>query len=206
MKRSSTDSSFDDDLMSVKRPRLLDINRIRSAVLDNAFEGKRPTLSPTFQADRTRAFRAPRLTKQDYYTVPALDDLRSCFNDRGECFVRQLTVARRHYGSITFHNLTANLAGVHLDSLVQIERCQVVVHPNGDDARAIFTGQAIVSLIGVYPIDRSISDSGEEITNPGRLTAMNYGDYLSRMTKKFHGHFIAYAVSTGTWTFQIEYP
>ncbi len=64
--------------------------------------------------------------------------------------------------------------------------------------------QAIISLLGVYPIDRSISNSGEEVTDPDRLIEMNYGNYLRDMTKKFHGKFIDYDVYTGTWTFKVK--
>ena len=63
----------------------------------------------------------------------------------------------------------------------------------------------MISLLGVYPIDRSKSNSGEEVTDPERLIEMNYGQYLEGMTKKFHGLFIDYDVETGTWTFQVEH-
>ena len=65
--------------------------------------------------------------------------------------------------------------------------------------------QAIISLLGVYPIDRSNSNSGgEEVTDPDRLTEMNYGNYLQEMTRKFQGKFIDYDVDTGTWKFQVK--
>ena len=64
--------------------------------------------------------------------------------------------------------------------------------------------QAIISLLGVYPIDRSISKSGEEVTDPDRLIDINYSNYLREMTKKFQGKFIDYDVYTGTWTFKVR--
>ncbi len=54
-------------------------------------------------------------------------------------------------------------------------------------------------------MDRSISNSGEEVTDPDRLIEMNYGNYLRDMTKKFHGKFIDYDVYTGTWTFKVKF-
>ena len=65
--------------------------------------------------------------------------------------------------------------------------------------------QAIISLIGVYPIDRSKCNSGEEVTDPQRLLDMNYGKYLEEMTKKFQGHFLDYNVHTGTWAFRVDH-
>ena len=92
---------------------------------------------------------------------------------------------------------------------VEISRRQVTVYP--DDNRKPSEGeefncQAIISLVGVYPIDRSRSNSGEEVTDPDRLIDMNYNNYLREMTKKFHGKFIDYDVYTGTWTFKVKIP
>lgn len=92
--------------------------------------------------------------------------------------------------------------------LVEIGRRQVTVYP--DDKNKPIEGeelncQAIISLLGVYPIDRSISNSGgEEVTDPDRLIDINYSNYLREMTKKFQGKFIDYDVYTGTWTFKVR--
>ncbi len=92
--------------------------------------------------------------------------------------------------------------------LVEIDRRQVTVYPNDKDRPnegEELNCQAIISLIGVYPIDRSILNSGEEVTDPDRLIEMNYGKYLEKMTNKFQGQFLDYDIYTGTWTFQVEH-
>lgn len=92
--------------------------------------------------------------------------------------------------------------------LVEIGRRQVTVYPDDKDKPREgeeLNCQAIISLLGVYPIDRSITNSGEEVTDPDRLVDMNYGNYLRDMTRKFHGKFIDYDVYTGTWTFKVEH-
>lgn len=92
--------------------------------------------------------------------------------------------------------------------LVEIGRRQVTVYPNEKDRPGEgeeLNCQAIISLLGVYPIDRSVSNSNEEITDPDRLMDMNYGKYLEGITKKFDGEFIGYDVYTGTWSFQVEH-
>lgn len=91
--------------------------------------------------------------------------------------------------------------------LVEIGRRQVTVYP--DDKDKPMEGeelncQATISLFGVYPIDRSISNSGEEVTDPDRLIDINYSSYLREMTKKFQGKFIDYDVYTGKWTFKVK--
>jgi hypothetical protein len=92
--------------------------------------------------------------------------------------------------------------------LVEIGRRQVTVYPDDHNKPSVgeeLNCQAIISLLGVYPIDRSISNRGEEVTDPDRLIEMNYGNYLRDMTKKFHGNFIDYDVYTGTWTFKVKF-
>jgi nuclear pore complex protein Nup98-Nup96 len=92
--------------------------------------------------------------------------------------------------------------------LVEINRREVTVYPDEKDRPVEGEGlncRAVISLLGVYPIDRSKSNNGEEVTDGARLTEMNYGQYLEGMTKKFQGEFIDYDVETGTWTFQVEH-
>ena len=242
--------------MNIKRPRMLDMNKIRSLVLAN--DDTKTLLNeslqqsnistensagwkqyPTYDAYRAakkqpdephrseRAFRLPRLTQKDYHTAPAIADLRTFFNDQGQCFVKEFTVTREHYGSVTFQGSKMNLAGLDLNRLsksmtvfawllidsflflVEIDRRQVTVYPNDQDRPnegEELNCQAIISLFGVYPIDRSkCNHSGEEVTDPDRLIAMKYRDYLEGMTGKFHGQFINYDVYTGTWTFQVDH-
>lgn len=199
---------------------MLDMNKIRSIVLgtnetthlqkssiDKHFSTYEEYLS-TKKID-SRAFRLPRLTHHDYYTEPAIEELQSYFNDQGQCFVNEFTIIRKHYGSVTFQGLHMNLAGLDLDRLVQIDRRQVTIYPDETDRPnegEELNCQAIISLIGVYPIDRSkCQHSGEEVTDPQRLLEMNYGNYLEEMTKKFQGHFLDYDVHTGTWSFRVEH-
>ncbi|CAF0965509.1 unnamed protein product [Rotaria sordida] len=208
--------------INIKRPRMLDMNKIRSIVLGNNetflnkssstlenFLGwkKFPTYDEYISSKKSeqQSFRLPKLTHKDYYTQPTIDELHSYFNEHGQCFIKQFTIGRKHYGSVTFQGLHMNLAGLDLDRIVEIGRRHVIVYPNEEDRPAEgeeLNCQAIISLLGVYPIDRTILNSNEEITDPDRLIDMNYGKYLEGITKKFQGQFINYDVYTGTWTFQ----
>jgi len=148
------------------------------------------------------------LTHDDYYTKPTIDELRNRFDRKGQCFVNEFTVGREHYGSVTFEGSHINLAGLDLDRLVEIGRRQVTVYPDENDKPSEgqeLNCQAIISLLGVYPIDRSVPSGGEEVTDPDRLIDMAYGDYLQGMTRKFDGQFIDYDVYTGTWTFRVQH-
>ncbi|CAF2593952.1 unnamed protein product [Rotaria sp. Silwood2] len=216
--------------INIKRPRTLDMHKIRSIVLGNN-ESNNETLfnkSSSLTSDNIlgwkkfltydeyisskkydqQSFHLPKLTHNDYYTTPKIEELRSHFNEHGQCFVKQLTIGRKHYGSVTFQGSHMNLAGLDLDRIVEIGRRHVIVYPNEEDRPVEgeeLNCQAIISLLGVYPIDRSISNGNEEITDPDRLINMNYRKYLEGITKKFHGQLIDYDVYTGTWTFQVEH-
>lgn len=154
---------------AIKRPRVLDMNKIRSVVLGGVSTGttnetitKEENLSDTYVVKPTsdnlstwkkfatydaylaskkpavdtirhveedqqvivknafeqeRAFHLPRLTHDDYYTKPSIDELRHCFNDQGQCFVKEFTVGREHYGSVTFLGAKINVAGLDLNQL-----------------------------------------------------------------------------------------
>ncbi|CAF2347697.1 unnamed protein product [Rotaria sp. Silwood2] len=158
--------------------------------------------------EQERAFRLPKLTHDDYYTKPTIDELRHYFNEKGQCFVQEFTVGREHYGSVTFQGSKINLAGLDLNQLIEIGRRQITVYPDDNNKPAEgeeLNCQAIISLIGVYPSARSISNSGEEVTDPDRLIEMKYENYLRGITQKFHGQFLDYDVYTGTWTFKVEH-
>ncbi len=112
---------------------MLDMNKIRSIILGNndtlivksstenligwnKFSTYEKYIASDIKHDQ-RSFRLPRLTHHDYYTKPAIEELQSVFNEHGQCFVKQFTVGRKHYGSVTFQGLHMNLAGLDLDRL-----------------------------------------------------------------------------------------
>lgn len=110
--------------MNIKRPRMLDMKKIRSIVLGNTESypmEKRESKLEEKTSDQ-RAFRLPRLTHRDYYTEPAIEELQSSFNEQGQCLVKEFTIIRKHYGSVTFQGLHMNLAGLDLDRLGKRER------------------------------------------------------------------------------------
>ena len=73
------------------------------------------------QLEQKRAFHLPRLTQDDYYTIPSIDELRHLFNAQGQCLVKEFTVGREHYGSVTFQSARLNLAGLDLNRLSEFD-------------------------------------------------------------------------------------
>jgi hypothetical protein len=63
-----------------------------------------------------RAYQLPKLTRDDYYMKPTTSELKSSFDDRGQCIVKQFTVGHEKYGSVTFYG-QINVAGLDLDRI-----------------------------------------------------------------------------------------
>ena len=178
----------------------------------------RPSVNPD-----SRAYHLPKLSREDYYMKPSAAELKSLFNDKGQCLVKQFTVGHEKYGSVTFYGLV-NVAGLDLDRiskthrstskqknlhrllfLVEIERHELTVYPDDNDKPP--EGEELniparITLLGVYPIDRT---TREEITDIERIKAMDYSEYLREVTKKFDGEFINYGVTDGSWTFGVKH-
>lgn len=80
----------------------------------------------------------------------------------------------------------------------------MTVYP--DDNKKPPVGQGLnrsarITLLGVYPIDRS---TRQEITDVERIQKMNYTNHLHETTKKFDGDFINYDMTDGAWTFTVK--
>ncbi|CAF3358737.1 unnamed protein product [Rotaria sp. Silwood1] len=146
----------------------------------------------------------PILTRNSYYMKPNISELKSLFNDNGECILPNFTVGHEKYGSVTFYG-QINVAGLNLDEILEINHHELIVYP--DDNNKPLVGEELnlparITLLGVYPIDRS---TRQEITDIERIKALNYDNYLRTITKKFDGEFINYEIDDGSWTFTVKH-
>ncbi|CAF3354482.1 unnamed protein product [Rotaria sp. Silwood1] len=146
----------------------------------------------------------PILTRNSYYMKPNISELKSLFNDNGECILPNFTVGHEKYGSVTFYG-QINVAGLNLDEILEINHHELIVYP--DDNNKPLVGEELnlparITLLGVYPIDRS---TRQEITDIERIKALNYDNYLRTITKKFDGEFINYGIHDGSWTFTVKH-
>ncbi|CAF0854956.1 unnamed protein product [Rotaria sp. Silwood1] len=152
----------------------------------------------------SNAYHLPKLTREYYYMRPSMSELKSLFDDQGQCIVKQFTVGHEKYGSVTFYG-QVNVAGLDLDRIIEIDRHEVTVYPDDNNKPPVgkeLNIPARITLYGVYPIDRT---TRKEITEIERIRAMNYNDYLREVTKKFDGEFINYGVTDGSWTFMVKH-
>ncbi|CAF1191403.1 unnamed protein product [Adineta steineri] len=148
--------------------------------------------------------RLPILTREDYYMKPNLTELKSLFNDKNQCIVKQFTVGHEKYGSVTFYG-QINLTGLNLDEIIEINHHEVIVYPDDNNKPSVgeeLNRSARITLLGVYPTDRT---THEQITDIERIKAMNYDNYLRVITKKFDGEFVKYGVDDGSWTFMVKH-
>ena len=89
--------------------------------------------------------------------------------------------------------------------VVVIDRHELTVYPDDNNKPPIgkeLNVPARITLLGVYPIDRT---TRKEITDIERIKAMGYNDYLREVTKKFDGEFIHYEATDGSWTFAVKH-
>jgi hypothetical protein len=63
-----------------------------------------------------QTYRFPILTRNNYYMKPTLSELKSLFNDKGQCILKQFTVGHEIYGSVTFYG-QIDVAGLNLDEI-----------------------------------------------------------------------------------------
>ncbi len=68
-----------------------------------------------------RAYHLPKLSREYYYMKPSISELKSLFDDNGQCFVKQFTVGHEKYGSVTFYG-QVNVAGLDLDQISKHEK------------------------------------------------------------------------------------
>jgi hypothetical protein len=75
-------------------------------------------IKPSLSLD-SRAYHLPKLSREDYYMQPSISELKSLFDDNGQCLVKQFTVGHENYGSVTFYG-QVNVAGLDLDQISKI--------------------------------------------------------------------------------------
>ena len=81
-----------------------------------------PSSSGSFQrmkhsfSSEPRAYHLPKLSREDYFMKPSTAELKSLFDDRGQCIIKQFTVGHEKYGSVTFYG-QVNVAGLDLDRI-----------------------------------------------------------------------------------------
>ncbi|XP_010178236.1 PREDICTED: LOW QUALITY PROTEIN: nuclear pore complex protein Nup98-Nup96-like, partial [Mesitornis unicolor] len=144
------------------------------------------------------------LTRAGYYTIPSMEELARCTNDRNECIVTDFTIGRKGYGSIYFEG-EVNLTNLNLDDIVHIRRKEVIVYPDDDRKPPVGEGlnrRAEVTLDGVWPTDKT---SRCLIKSPDRLAEMNYEGRLESVSRKQGAQFKEYRPETGSWVFKVAH-
>jgi nuclear pore complex protein Nup98-Nup96 len=144
------------------------------------------------------------LTREDYYTVPALDVLDDLCVEGEHLSVQDFVVGRKNYGKITFCGETC-VKDLNLDELVSIEHMEVTVYPNDENKPPVgeeLNKKALINLDRIWPTDKT---TREPITDPDRLQLMKYTEKLERSTTKIGARFVDYLPETGSWKFEVDH-
>ncbi|XP_063806920.1 nuclear pore complex protein Nup98-Nup96 isoform X2 [Pseudophryne corroboree] len=144
------------------------------------------------------------LTKDDYYTLPSMEELAEQVDENGQCIVDGFTIGREGYGSICFEGLV-NLTNLNLDDIVHIRNKEVVVYTDDRDKPPVGEGlnrPAEVTLNDVWPMDKTTRSL---IKSPERLAEMNYKSKLEAASRKQDAQFKEYRPDTGSWVFRVKH-
>lgn len=124
----------------------------------------------------------PKLKRDDYYTIPALESLEE--SDL-KC-VKNFTVCRKNVGRVQFSGVT-NITGLNLDEIVFIERGRVII----------------------YPDENSKPKRGMELNKPALVTMFNIhssslspSDFIQKLKTK-NGKFVHYDKESGEWIYSM---
>ncbi|XP_003699361.2 nuclear pore complex protein Nup98-96 isoform X2 [Megachile rotundata] len=143
------------------------------------------------------------LKRVGYYTIPPLDKLDDYV--RGEtCIVPHFTVGRTGYGNVYFPD-SFDIYGLNLDEIVHFRHKEVIIYPDDEKKPPVGQGlnrKAQVTLDRVWPHDKSLH---KPITDPRRLSAMDYEEKLRRVSAKHDTRFLEYRPETGSWVFKVDH-
>ncbi|XP_077255171.1 nuclear pore complex protein Nup98-96 isoform X1 [Temnothorax americanus] len=143
------------------------------------------------------------LRRAGYYTIPSLDKLDD-FVCGETCVVPNFTIGREGYGNVYFPD-SFDVYGLNLDEIVHFRHKEVIIYPDDEKKPPVGQGlnrRAQVTLDKVWPHDKSLH---EPITDPQRLTAMNYEGKLRRVSAKHDTRFLEYRPETGSWVFKVDH-
>lgn len=143
------------------------------------------------------------LRRTGYYTIPSIDKLEE-YVCGDTCIVPNFTIGRKGYGNVYFPD-PFDIYGLNLDEIVHFRNKEVIIYPDDDQKPPMGQGlnrRAQVTLDRVWPHDKTLH---EPITDPHRLSAMNYEGKLRRVSAKHDTKFLEYRPETGSWVFKVDH-
>jgi len=132
----------------------------------------------------------PNLTKEGYYTIPAIEELQQMTEDELAA-VGGFVVGCTGQGDVRWSG-NVDVRGLNLDDLVEFKGRSVTVFP--DDASKPARGESLnrpatVRLLGVLP----------------RGDAGRYAETIAKTTASFGGKLIRYSPVEGVWEFSVSH-
>lgn len=174
-----------------------------SLVLDESSHELDESPLSLMQSDYEPNLAKVTLRRAGYFTIPPVDQFEKYV--LGEtCFVPNFTVGRNGYGNVYFPD-AFDIYGLNLDEIVHFRHKEVIIYPDDEKKPPVGQGlnrRAQVTLDRVWPHDKSLH---EPITDPYRLTAMNYEGKLRRVSAKHDTRFLEYRPETGSWVFKVDH-
>lgn len=178
--------------------------------LETAVQNKTPVKSlreangSTTSNKAGTSLRLPKLTREDYYTVPRISELEKRERaEPGYCRrVKDFVVGREGYGSIMFYGET-DVSGLDLDAIIEFGNREVVVYRDESSKPPVGQGlnkPAEVTLLNVKWVNKK---TGQQYLEPDRIR--KYTEMLQKKSGQQGAHFISYNPLKGEWKFKVDH-
>ncbi|KAL4202914.1 hypothetical protein AMTRI_Chr02g223650 [Amborella trichopoda] len=146
----------------------------------------------------------PKLRHPDYYTEPKIQELAA--KERAEpgfCRkVKDFVVGRKGYGWIRFFGET-DVRGLDLESIVQFNKCEVVVYMDESKKPPVGLGlnkPAEITLLNVRCMDKK---TGRQFTEGPEIE--KYKKMLAKKTEEQGAEFVTFDAEKGEWKFRVKH-
>ena len=144
------------------------------------------------------------LNREDYYTIPPLNEIESYDEKKGTCFVSNLTIGRYNYGNIYFPGLI-DIANMNLDEIVEINEDGVRLYPDNENKPPENQGlnrKALVTLDNIWP-----SDPETKRAIQGEDSALQFAfiNELKERCQKMSVDFVEYRCDCGSWVYRTNH-
>ena len=144
------------------------------------------------------------MTRPDYYTVPALEELINYKQQDDSCVIKGFTIGRIGYGNVSFPD-AVDISNLNLDELVHFRYRELSIYL--DDTKKPPLNQELnrraqITLDRVYPKSRN---DQKLITNVEDLIALDFGNTLRELCRKHGTKFVDYRAETGSWVFLVDH-
>jgi hypothetical protein len=186
---------------SIKQLSIVDDDQPKNDKNDTE-ELKEPQNTATNDADSTKGKKMPRLTREEYYTLPPMDELAQ-MPEVEICRVRNFRIGCP-FGEVEFYG-DVDLRDLDLDSIIRFEPKTVTVYPDDGPIPKPPEGQGLnraarIRLFHCFPIDPAT-----KMPKKDAISLEKFRKRVERTAESLGAKFVSYNSKTGEWVFEVPH-